>query len=124
MLAAVALASCHTGSANTVSGVAVMTALAVGSSAVNRASGGCYAVCSQGQTCNEKTGFCDVLPCRGLCNADESCEEGFFGIKCIPGGAVTGVSSGAAAPASARSVPAPAPAKKEKPAVPDAAMPQ
>jgi len=123
LLAALALASCHTGSANTMGGAVVMSALALGSSAVSRASGGCYAVCQQGETCNEKTGYCDPLPCRGQCRADESCEEGFFGIKCVPGGAMIGVSSKSDGPATARAVPASAPPKQDKPAVPDAAIP-
>src|SRR5260221_6176198 len=118
------LGSGQTDSASPASGAAIMTALALGSSAVSRSQGGCYAVCQQGETCNEKTGWCEPLPCRGQCRADESCEEGFFGIKCVPGGAITGVTSPAAAPAPAKSVPAPeaSPDKDKRPG-PAAAKP-
>lgn len=126
-LAAIACAlsalACHTGSSNTLSGAVLMSSLALGSSAVSRAGGGCYAVCQQGESCNARTGFCEPLPCRGQCRSDESCEEGFFGIKCVPGPALS-VSSGAA-PASAR---APAPPKPSsdstRPPVPEAASPR
>jgi hypothetical protein len=74
LAALLALAGCRTGSAYTVGDAVVMTALALGSSAVSRANGGCYAVCQQGETCNEKTGYCEPLPCRGQCRTDESCE--------------------------------------------------
>ena len=67
----------------------IMTSLALGSSAANRAAGGCYAVCQQGEACNEKTGLCEALPCRGKCLPTESCEEGFFGVKCVPGAALS-----------------------------------
>src|SRR6267143_4598789 len=50
--------SCHTGSSNTAAGAVIMTTLALGSSAASRASGGCWAVCQQGERCNEKTGLC------------------------------------------------------------------
>ena len=105
-------------------GAAVMTSLALGASAANRAAGGCYAVCQQGEACNEKTGWCEALHCRGKCRADESCEEGFFGIKCVPGPALS-VSS-QSVPAS--TTPPPKDSEKDKsqapkPSVPDAAMP-
>ena len=111
--------ACHTGSSNTMAGAAVMTTLALGSSAASRAAGGCYAVCQQGETCNEKNGLCEALPCRGKCNASETCEEGFFGIKCVPGPALS-VTAGTAAPASAKEPP---PKQNDKPQVPDAAKP-
>src|SRR5258706_8387123 len=119
-LCACALVSCHTGSSNTMAGAAIMTSLALGASAANRAAGGCYAVCQQGERCNESNGLCEALPCRRLCRGDETCEEGFFGVKCPPGPALSISSS--ALPASTR--PAPPPAKdKDKPQVPDAAKP-
>lgn len=125
-LAAIACAltavSCHTGSANTLAGAALMSSLALGSSAVSRAHGGCYAVCQQGESCNNKNGLCEPLPCRGQCRADESCEEGFLGLKCVPGPALS-VSSGAV-PASAKSPPPPeATSAPARPPVPEAARP-
>jgi hypothetical protein len=92
--AALLLAACHTGSANTMVGAASMTSLAVGAAAVNRAAGGCIALCTNGTACNEKTGLCEVLPCRGQCGADEHCEDNFTGGKCVPG-ATTGVAAAA-----------------------------
>src|SRR3981189_2099508 len=84
LLCVLAALSCHTGSSNTVAGTAVTTAPALGPPAASRASGGCWAVCQQGERCNEKTGLCEALPCRGLCNQGETCDEGFFGVKCLP----------------------------------------
>src|SRR5205814_5305634 len=118
---ALALVSCHTGSSNTMAGAAIMSSFALGASAANRAAGGCYAVCQQGERCNEKNGLCEALPCRGLCRGDESCEEGFFGVKCIPGPALSVTSS--PVPASVK-LPPPPPAKdKYKPQVPDSPKP-
>ena len=90
--AALLLAGCHTGSANTLLGAASITSLALGAAAVSRASGGCVAICTNGTVCNEKTGLCRVLPCRGQCDADEHCEDSFTGSKCVPGG-TTGVAT-------------------------------
>jgi hypothetical protein len=59
----------------------VMTVLGLGASVASRASGGCYAVCQQGERCN-KNGLCEALPCRGQCLAGETCDEGIFGVKC------------------------------------------
>lgn len=116
--------SCHTGTSNTISGAVVMSTVALGASGANRAAGGCYAVCQQGERCNEKTGLCEVLPCRGLCAPGESCEEGFFGVKCLPGASL-------AVSASKQEPPPPPPddikakeaAPGAKPTVPDAAKP-
>ena len=113
-----AIAACHTGSSNTMAGAAIMTALAAGSSVASRASGGCYAVCQQGETCNEKTGLCEALPCRGKCTSSETCEEGFFGVKCVPGPALVVTS-----PVNLPPPPPPPPDDEAKKQVPDAARP-
>jgi len=84
LLCAVAAASCHTGSSHTVADASLMTILGLGSSVASRAAGGCYAVCQQGERCNENTGLCETLPCRGLCMPGEVCEEGFFAVRCLP----------------------------------------
>ena len=120
LLAATMCLSCHTGSSSTMAGALIMTPLALGASAVSRAQGGCYAVCQQGERCNEKTGYCEALPCRGLCSASETCEEGFFGVKCLPGAALAVTAGTAPAP---KPVPVPA-APAEKPKVPEAASPR
>ena len=67
-------------------GVAVATTAAMGTSLASRALGGCYAICQQGETCNPRNGYCEPLPCRGECGANERCDQsGAFGDKCIPG---------------------------------------
>ena len=119
VLCALAAVSCHTGSSNTVGAAVLMSSLALGSSAVSRANGGCYAVCQQGESCNQQTGYCEPLPCHGLCRTDESCEEGFFGIKCVPGPALS-VSS---QPVPASTVPPKAKSEVARPPVPDDARP-
>jgi hypothetical protein len=92
VLAALLLSGCYTGSANTIAGAAVTTGLALGASAASRASGGCYAMCTNGTVCNERTGLCEVLPCRGQCSSNEHCEQTFSETKCVPGPA-TGVTA-------------------------------
>src|SRR2546423_13665661 len=89
-LLALTLMSCHTGSSNTMAGAAVMTTLALGASAANRASGGCYAVCQQGESCNEKTGLWETPPRRGRGQAAEACGGGFFRGQGGPGPALPG----------------------------------
>jgi hypothetical protein len=53
----------------------VTSAIALSASAASRASGGCYAACPTGTTCNGATGLCDELPCRGQCPEGSYCEE-------------------------------------------------
>lgn len=90
------LAACKTGSSNTLQGAAVMTGVALGAAAVERSQGGCIAICTNGTTCNGKTGLCEVLPCRGRCEADQHCEVSFTDSKCVAGGTgVTAVARGA-----------------------------
>jgi hypothetical protein len=96
ILAALLLTACKTGSSNTMLGAGVMTGAALGASAANRASGGCYAVCTNGTSCNTRTGLCEVLPCRGQCTPDQHCEQSFTENKCVQGGpaGVTSVARG------------------------------
>ena len=116
-LLALLLAGCHANT-NAVAGALVMTPLALGASAISRSSGGCYAVCQQGEHCNEKNGLCEALPCRGQCPASQSCEETFFGIKCIDGTPLS--VQGKAVPASAK---VPAAGKAPDAKAPDAKAP-
>ncbi len=86
-LFAVALvAACKTGSPNTIAGAATTSALAIGAAAVERAAGGCIAICTAGTTCNPAKGLCEPLPCRGECAQNEHCEQTFSGNKCVSGG--------------------------------------
>jgi hypothetical protein len=66
-------------------GAAVASAviLAGTASAVSRATGGCYADCVHGTACNEATGLCEVLPCRGLCDETQECDETGAVPKCV-----------------------------------------
>jgi len=66
-------------------GAAVGTAVGLTAAGISRANGGCYASCPPGTTCNAATGFCDELPCRGLCSAEEHCEMTPTAWKCMPG---------------------------------------
>jgi hypothetical protein len=61
----------------------VTTAMAVGAAAVSRSQGGCYASCPAGTSCNERTGYCEDLPCRGRCAADHHCERSAAGDRCV-----------------------------------------
>src|SRR4051812_48407032 len=92
LLCAAGFAACHTGSASTLVGASTMTALALGTSAAERAAGGCYAMCTNGTACNPRTGLCELQPCRNQCSVSEHCETSFTGDKCMPG-APTGVES-------------------------------
>ena len=50
-------------------------AIAAAASGVRRAQGDCYSPCAPGTACNQATGFCEPLPCRGLCGPDQFCEQ-------------------------------------------------
>ena len=71
-----------------VAAAVVMTAVAVGSAAASRAAGYCYASCPTGTECNTSTGFCEVLPCRGLCRSDQECDGSGLIESCVPRRAV------------------------------------
>jgi hypothetical protein len=67
------LTTCAGASSATIGTAVANTAVAIGASAVQRATGGCYSACVPGTTCNPRTGLCDPLPCRGECLATEEC---------------------------------------------------
>jgi hypothetical protein len=52
------------------------------SSAVSRASGGCFAQCPASTKCSEASGLCEEVPCRGGCPPTEHCEDDG---RCAPG---------------------------------------
>ncbi len=87
------LAGCRGAAAEKVSSAVLNTAIAVGVGSAQRSSGGCYASCPPGTTCESATGFCVRLPCRGECRADEECVENALNFQCLPmslpGGKVT-----------------------------------
>jgi hypothetical protein len=47
----------------------------VAAAGVNRAvTGGCWAACPTGTTCDHESGLCEKLPCSSHCPADLKCE--------------------------------------------------
>jgi len=82
VLAAVLLSGC---AASNLAGATTVTAAALGTSALQRKAGGCYAVCANGTTCNPNTGLCERMPCDGLCSAEQHCEVTAIESKCAPG---------------------------------------
>ncbi len=58
-LAALAAAACQSSAPYTLPAAAINTAIAAGAATAQRASGGCYAVCTNGNVCNPRTGFCE-----------------------------------------------------------------
>lgn len=84
------LSGCVTpmGGVNPAAAAAMTSAVALGASGISRASGGCYAACPTGTSCNAKTGLCDALPCRGLCASNERCEMSGVMERCMPGAEV------------------------------------
>ncbi len=83
-LAAILFAGCATGSSNTLAGAATMSTAAISAALVERAQGGCIAICTNGTVCNPRSGLCDAAPCRGRCKPDEHCEEAYKGDSCMP----------------------------------------
>jgi hypothetical protein len=70
------------GAANA-AGVLVNIAIAATASGVRRASGDCYTPCVGGTACNPATGYCEPLPCRGLCGPQERCEQTGRAERCV-----------------------------------------
>lgn len=72
-------------SSNPAVGAALLNTAAAGAaSATSRASGGCYAACPSGTTCDTKTGHCVELPCRGRCGPNERCDTTALIPSCVP----------------------------------------
>ncbi|MFY0570343.1 hypothetical protein ACN28E_41865 [Archangium lansingense] len=83
-VAALFLSGCIAGAAGGgVLNAAVNTGIALGASAISRSQGGCYAACPAGTECNEATGYCDPLPCRGECSPFEECIEDKLVYQCV-----------------------------------------
>ena len=81
-LIAVVLSGC---AASTLVGASTVTAAALGTSALERKAGGCYAMCTGSTMCNPRTGLCEEKPCGGLCSADQHCEVSATKSWCAPG---------------------------------------
>lgn len=93
-LAALALLSsaCATASSNTLAGAVVGTTVGLGIAATSRALGGCVAICTNGTSCNPKTGWCERAAPPAVDHRGERCQQTFAEVKCEPA-AVAGVSS-------------------------------
>ncbi len=80
-------AACGSTAPYTIPAAALNSAIAVGVSAAERASGGCYAVCTNGTVCNPNTGLCEpsaTSPCGRGCQPGEICVEGPGGLgRCV-----------------------------------------
>jgi hypothetical protein len=77
------LSGCVGNASGAIATAAFNTGVALGASAISRSQGGCYAACPTGTTCNEATGYCDPLPCRGECAPFEECIEDKLVYQCI-----------------------------------------
>ncbi|OJT27064.1 hypothetical protein BO221_03470 [Archangium sp. Cb G35] len=84
------LSGCASSASGALSSAALNTAVALGTSAISRSQGGCYAACPVGTTCNEATGYCDPLPCRGECDPFEECIEDKLVYQCVAQGSPRG----------------------------------
>jgi hypothetical protein len=78
-IAIVAAAACKSSAPYTVPSAAINTAIALGAAGVQRAQGGCYAVCTHGMVCNPETGLCEAAPANAYCE-----EAPGGGIRCVP----------------------------------------
>lgn len=67
---------------------AINTAIALGASAAQRASGGCYAICIDGTVCNPQNGFCERRPCTRGCGPNGTCDKYGMCQTVAPGGQV------------------------------------
>lgn len=61
------------GTEGAVASALINTGIAMSAAAIQRASGGCYSTCPVGTACDEESGYCMPLPCRGRCRSDERC---------------------------------------------------
>ena len=77
------LVGCQGGGGGQALGAAVMAANIAAASAVSRASGGCYTQCAPGTYCDEKSGLCETLPCRGQCAAEQWCDSSALIPRCV-----------------------------------------
>src|SRR3954468_13593474 len=66
-------------------GASTVTAAALGTAALSKKNGSCYAMCVQGTFCNPGTGLCERMPCDGACRADQHCETSFSKSECVAG---------------------------------------
>jgi len=72
-------------SSNQAIGAALMTASALVETAAYQATTGyrCWAECSNGNYCNERTQMCEPIPCGGGCGKDRWCDETAHPPSCV-----------------------------------------
>jgi hypothetical protein len=75
--------ACRSGGSGGVGDAIINSTIAVAAAGVSRSNGGCYAACPVGTTCDEATGYCVTLPCRGRCKSHEQCVENGLEGQCI-----------------------------------------
>jgi hypothetical protein len=81
---ALAAAACGSSAPYTLPAAILNTAVAVGAAGVQRAQGGCYAVCTNGTVCNPRNGLCEKAT-GALPGPDVYCEEApGGGMRCVP----------------------------------------
>ncbi|QRK04218.1 hypothetical protein JQX13_28545 [Archangium violaceum] len=90
MAVVLSLCGCNGAAGGAVLNAALNTGIALGASAASRSSGGCYASCPVGTTCNKATGLCDQIPCRGECDPFEECIEERLTYRCVARGPANG----------------------------------
>jgi len=82
---ALLVAGCASSAPYTIPAAAANAGIAAGFSAATRASGGCYASCTNGTACNPRTGFCDRLASDCVCPSGEICLQGSGDARrCVP----------------------------------------
>ncbi len=84
-LALVVLVGCRSSAPYTIPSALINGAIAAGAAAEQRASGGCYAVCTAGTTCNASTGFCE--PVQDVCVGAEASS-----LRCLQSKPVSSIS--------------------------------
>jgi len=72
-------AGCSSSAPYTIPAAVLNTAVAVGAAAEQRASGGCYATCTNGTACNPRTGYCEPVSAQEVCAEREG-----GGMRCVP----------------------------------------
>jgi hypothetical protein len=75
--------ACRSSAPYTLPAAALNTAIAGSAAALQRASGGCYAECTDGTACNPNTGFCERA-CVASCSSFEVCAFDDYGVpRCV-----------------------------------------
>jgi len=84
LLLALLGAACKSTAPYAVPAAAINTGVAAGFAAAQRSRGGCYATCTNGTTCNPRTGLCDRVVPGCACPQGKVCVEGTGGLaQCV-----------------------------------------